>query len=67
LFALFIAVACFFPLDSASAGQKVEDEDDHCENQQEMDKAAANVEAEAKKPKNEEDYDNRPKHESVSV
>jgi hypothetical protein len=55
----------FLSLDAASTGQKVKDEDDHCENQQQVDEGAANMEAEAKKPKNDENYDNRPKHENV--
>ena len=50
---------------SASTRQQVEDENDHCKNQQDVNEATADVEAEAKKPEDDEDDQYRPKHSEV--
>jgi hypothetical protein len=48
--------------DYASApGEQVEDQDYKRDNQQQMNQAASDMEAEPKKPQNENDYQNRPK------
>ena len=53
-------------LDAASPSQKVVDEDDHCDDEQEMNEGAADVEAEAEQPEDDQNDDNCPKHMSSS-
>ena len=53
-------------LDCASSGQQVVNKDDYCDDKQEMNEGATNVEAEAEKPEDDQDDDNCPKHISSS-
>jgi hypothetical protein len=49
-------------LNAASASDEVEDKDDDGEDEKQVDKRAADVKAEAQQPKDEENYDDGPKH-----
>jgi hypothetical protein len=55
-------IECDEKLDTATAREKVEDQHDHCQYEQDVDKSAANVKAESEQPQDEENYDDRPKH-----
>jgi hypothetical protein len=52
-------------LDSSTAADQVENQDDDCNHQQDVDEASADVQTETKQPENEEDNDDCPKHEGV--
>jgi hypothetical protein len=49
-------------LDGPTTTDQVEDKDDHGENEQQVDKTAGDVEAEAQQPKDQDDYKNCPEH-----
>jgi hypothetical protein len=53
-------------LNTSATRQQIEDEYDDCEDEQDVDETATDVEAEAQQPKNEENNDDRPKHGYVS-
>jgi hypothetical protein len=46
----------------STAAQDVEGQDYDCHDQQEVDEATADVEAEAQKPKDAQQHENRPQH-----
>ena len=46
----------------ASAGEQVDEQHNHGDNQQQMDQTSSHVKAEPQKPQNEENYKNRPEH-----
>jgi hypothetical protein len=50
-------------LDTSTPREQVEDEYDDCDDEQDVDQAATDVEAETQQPKNEENNNDRPKHE----
>jgi hypothetical protein len=47
---------------SSPAGYQVDDEHDKRDNQQQMDQAASNVQAESNNPQNQKNYKDRPEH-----
>lgn len=49
-------------LDGPASRDQVNDGDDQCDHQQEMNQTAGHVESPAQKPKDNEDCKNRPKH-----
>ncbi|VXC30268.1 hypothetical protein ARTHRO8AJ_450039 [Arthrobacter sp. 8AJ] len=52
-------------LDAGPATDEVEDQDHHCDNQQNVDQAAANVREQSEKPENGDDDGNPKQHESL--
>jgi hypothetical protein len=52
-------------LQSASTRQQIEDDDNHCQHKQDVDEAATDVKGKAKKPEDNENDDNSPKHKIV--
>jgi hypothetical protein len=46
----------------APARDQVDDENHQCDHEQQVNQGARNVQAESQKPKNHQDYKNRPKH-----
>jgi hypothetical protein len=55
-------LGCSGWLNSSTASEQVEDQDDDGYHQQNVDKAAADVQAEAQNPEDEKDDDDCPKH-----
>jgi demethoxyubiquinone hydroxylase (CLK1/Coq7/Cat5 family) len=47
---------------AAASGDKVEDQNDQCYEQQKVNQAAGNMKAEAQQPKNQNDHKNSPEH-----
>jgi hypothetical protein len=49
-------------LDASTPGEQIEDQYDDCDDEQDVDQATTDVEAETQQPKNEENNNDRPKH-----
>jgi hypothetical protein len=62
LFYGLVAIRARKRLDSPASRDQVDDSDNQCDHEQQMDQTASHVESPAQKPKNDEDCKNRPKH-----
>jgi hypothetical protein len=54
-------------LEAPSSGQQVEDQDNQCEDEKQVNKAAAYVKAETQQPEDDENNDDGPKHDAFSL